>query len=66
MIRTGKPLAEAALSAGFADQSHMSRMFKRTYGLTPAKWAAALVWTSSDPEAFGRIVRDEIRNGARR
>jgi AraC-like DNA-binding protein len=42
-IRGGLPLAEAALEAGFADQSHMSRMFKRAYGLTPAKWAAALV-----------------------
>jgi AraC-like DNA-binding protein len=42
MIRKGLPLAEAALAAGFADQSHMSRLFKRTYGLTPAKWAAAL------------------------
>jgi AraC-like DNA-binding protein len=42
-IRGGLPLAEAALQAGFADQSHMSRMFKRAYGLTPAKWAAALV-----------------------
>jgi AraC-like DNA-binding protein len=43
MIRCGLPLAEAASEAGFADQSHMSRMFKRTYGLTPAKWVAALV-----------------------
>jgi AraC-like DNA-binding protein len=42
-IRSGRPLAEAALDAGFADQSHMSRMFKRAYGLTPAKWASALV-----------------------
>jgi AraC-like DNA-binding protein len=42
MIRCGLPLAEAALEAGFADQSHMSRMFKRAYGLTPAKWGAAL------------------------
>ena len=42
-IRCGLPLAEAALEAGFADQSHMSRMFKRTYGVTPARWAAALV-----------------------
>jgi AraC-like DNA-binding protein len=43
MIRCGQPLAEAALEAGFADQSHMSRMFKRTYGLTPSKWVAALL-----------------------
>ncbi len=38
----GMPLAQAALEAGFADQSHMSRMFKRAYGLTPATWLAAL------------------------
>jgi AraC-like DNA-binding protein len=43
MIRGGRPLSEAALDAGFADQSHMSRMFKRAYGFTPAKWVAALV-----------------------
>jgi len=43
MIRGGLPLAEAASEAGFADQSHMSRLFKRAYGLTPARWAAALV-----------------------
>jgi len=42
LIRAGASLAEAALQAGFSDQSHMSRMFKRTYGLTPARWAAAL------------------------
>lgn len=41
-IRRGLSLAEAASDAGFADQSHMSRLFKRTYGLTPARWAAAL------------------------
>lgn len=43
MIRGGMPLAEAAVEAGFADQSHMSRLFKRAYGLTPGKWAAALI-----------------------
>ncbi|MBV9523375.1 MAG: helix-turn-helix transcriptional regulator, partial [Alphaproteobacteria bacterium] len=42
MMRDGHPLAEAAAAAGFADQSHMSRMFKRAYGLTPAGWTAAL------------------------
>ena len=42
MIRDGVALAEVAAGAGFADQSHLSRLFKRTYGLTPAAWAAAL------------------------
>lgn len=41
-VAAGASLADAALAAGFADQSHMSRQFKRAYGLTPARWAAAL------------------------
>jgi AraC-like DNA-binding protein len=32
----------ASAEAGFADQSHMTRRFKRAYGLTPAAWAAAV------------------------
>ncbi|MEV7808155.1 AraC family transcriptional regulator [Microbispora sp. NPDC088329] len=42
LLRGGAPLAVAAQLAGFADQAHMSRMFKRAYGLTPARWTAAL------------------------
>ena len=45
VVQRGTALAEAALQAGFADQSHMSRQFKRAYGLTPARWAAALTYT---------------------
>jgi len=41
-LRDGTGLVEAALDAGFADQSHMSRQFKRAYGLTPGSWVAAL------------------------
>lgn len=41
-MRRGMALSEAALDAGFADQSHMSRAFKRGYGLTPARWAGAV------------------------
>jgi AraC-like DNA-binding protein len=42
-VKSGASLADAALQAGFADQSHMSRQFKRAYGLTPARWASALL-----------------------
>jgi AraC-like DNA-binding protein len=38
-IERGEPLAAVAADAGFADQSHLTRQFKRTYGLTPARWA---------------------------
>ncbi len=40
LLNQATPLADAAIQAGFADQSHMSRHFKRAYGVTPAKWAA--------------------------
>lgn len=42
LIKQGRPLADAALEAGFADQSHLSRQFKSAYGLTPARWASAI------------------------
>ena len=45
-IESGEPLAVAAAQAGFADQSHMTRQFKRTYGLTPARWASTVITRS--------------------
>lgn len=32
------PLAQVALAAGFADQSHLCRSFRRVTGLTPGAW----------------------------
>jgi AraC-like DNA-binding protein len=43
LIRRGAPLADAALSTGFSDQSHMTRHFRRVYGLPPGRWAAIVV-----------------------
>ncbi|CAB3644358.1 hypothetical protein LMG24238_00579 [Paraburkholderia sediminicola] len=41
LIARGTTLADAATSAGFADQSHMTRAFVRLMGMTPANYAAA-------------------------
>jgi AraC-like DNA-binding protein len=41
-LRDGRPIALAAVEAGFADQSHLTRHFARTYGLTPGRWRALL------------------------
>ena len=35
-------LAEAAATAGFADQSHLHRTFRARYGFTPGAYAASL------------------------
>lgn len=37
-ILEGEGLADAAHGAGFADQAHFTRHFKRAYGMTPGRW----------------------------
>lgn len=41
LIRQGLSLADAAACSGFADQSHMTRLFTRQFGFTPGAWRAA-------------------------
>jgi AraC-like DNA-binding protein len=41
MLHTEAPLTEVAFAAGFADQSHFSRSFRRLTGVTPADWRKA-------------------------
>ena len=37
-LLSGVSLASAAADAGFADQSHMTRHFLKTFGITPGRW----------------------------
>ena len=41
-ILRGEGLAQSAASAGFADQSHMTRIFARQFGFTPGAWQRAV------------------------
>ncbi|UCI06609.1 AraC family transcriptional regulator [Mesorhizobium sp. B1-1-8] len=41
LIRSAMPLAEIAAATGFADQSHLTRVFKAIKGLSPGAWSAA-------------------------
>lgn len=41
LIRQGSPLSDAAAASGFADQSHMTRIFTRQFGFTPGAWQRA-------------------------
>ncbi|MBN8951398.1 MULTISPECIES: AraC family transcriptional regulator [unclassified Rhizobium] len=42
LIAAGTSLAEAAFASGFSDQSHMTRLFVRNFGVSPGAYAAAL------------------------
>ena len=41
LIAGGAPVAEAAVRAGFADQAHLTRWFRRCYGITPGVYRSA-------------------------
>jgi AraC family transcriptional regulator len=41
LLHTGDPLHSIALACGFADQSHMSRVFSRVVGASPSAWRRA-------------------------
>lgn len=45
LARTGEPLSDIALEAGFSDQSHFTRAFKRHHGTTPDRFRRRLTPT---------------------
>jgi AraC family transcriptional regulator len=38
LVASERPVAELALEAGFADQSHLTKIFNRALGTTPARY----------------------------
>ena len=40
LLRSGEGIAAAAAEAGFADQSHFGRWFRRAFGVTPGRYRA--------------------------
>lgn len=65
-IRAGTPLAQAAIAAGFADQSHLTRHFAAAFGMTPGVWARVVGVRGSDGLQVGTAwARDRKRNGDR-
>jgi AraC-like DNA-binding protein len=43
LLADGRAPAEAAIQAGFADQSHMTRALVRQFGITPGRYQAAIL-----------------------
>ncbi|WP_338765603.1 AraC family transcriptional regulator [Massilia sp. METH4] len=52
-IRLGMPLALVALECGFADQSHLTRRFKGSVGVTPSAWRTMTCAGAKSPIATG-------------
>jgi AraC-like DNA-binding protein len=44
-IIAGTPVAEAAGQSGFADQAHLTRWFRRCYGITPGVFQSAVTFS---------------------
>jgi len=42
LLTAGRPIVEAAMDAGIADQSHLTRAFVRQFGVTPGHYVAAI------------------------
>jgi len=42
LIASGQSISAAAVAAGFADQSHLTRWFSRYYGVTPGEYRRAV------------------------
>jgi AraC-like DNA-binding protein len=61
-IQRGASLSDAAASAGFADQSHLSRQFLRQFGYTPGAWRMA----ATPPSLVSTSLQFRSRHGASR
>lgn len=49
LLADGLNPADAAAATGFTDQAHLTRWFGRCYGITPARYRAAVFGQSSEP-----------------
>jgi AraC-like DNA-binding protein len=54
-LATDRPLADIAFEAGFADQAHCTRIFKRQMGLTPGAYRAAMRQRRPDDPRRSRL-----------
>jgi AraC family transcriptional regulator len=56
MRATRAPLSEVALACGFADQSHLCRLFRRGTGMTPSRWRLQHQMCDSDNNGVGAVT----------
>jgi transcriptional regulator GlxA family with amidase domain len=54
MLSTDMPLCDIAFECGLADQAHLSRLFRKVAGETPAAWRKSRVCEAAGPSG-GRV-----------
>jgi len=64
MLNTRVPLTEIALLTGFADQSHLTRVFSRRVKASPAAWRRAQGRFRESPNSAPKICRDSWARNA--
>lgn len=47
-VEAGASLSAAAVSAGFADSAHLSRVFREQFGMTPSQGLSSVTWRALD------------------
>lgn len=64
MLSTGKPLSEIAVECGLADQSHLTRLFRKVVGESPAAWRRARVNPQTPAMSHaGGLTRPQAERG---
>jgi AraC-like DNA-binding protein len=63
LLRAGVPIAEAAGSAGFYDQSHLSRYFRRILGVTPGQYQKARFFRARPVITCEKVMAYRLRSG---
>jgi len=63
LLATGTPAADAAATVGFADQAHLTRWFRRYYGITPGEYRSAGPEPAGSGFSRARVMPNRVRPG---
>jgi len=63
LLAAGTPAADAAAAAGFAVQAHLTRWFRRYYGITPGEYRAAGPEPAGSAASRATVMANRVRPG---
>jgi AraC-like DNA-binding protein len=63
LMAAGTPAADAAAAVGFADQAHLTRWFRRYYGITPGEFRSAGPGPAGSAFSRATVMANRVRPG---